>query len=58
MIWFFQTMTEAYGPGQNSWLRDHPLDEARIDDLKHQFAADPQTFGKFKDTQQKDVAYW
>ena len=26
MVWFFQIMSETYGPGQNSWLRDHPLD--------------------------------
>ncbi len=40
------------------WLRDHPLDKQRIEDLEHEFAADPSVFGKFKDTQQKDVAYW
>ncbi|MDB5028132.1 MAG: hypothetical protein JWO66_1821, partial [Candidatus Eremiobacteraeota bacterium] len=58
MVWFFQLMTEAYGPGQNFWLRDHPIDEARIDDLRNQFKAHPDVFGKYKDTQQKDVAYW
>ncbi|HEV3086843.1 MAG TPA: M48 family metalloprotease [Candidatus Elarobacter sp.] len=58
MIWFFQIMTETYGPGQNSWLRDHPLDEARISDLARQFRENPAVFGKWKDTQQKDVAYW
>jgi predicted Zn-dependent protease len=58
MVWFFQTMTETYGAGQNSWMRSHPLDEARITDLQNQFNADPATFGKWKDTKQKDVAYW
>ncbi len=58
MIWFFQTMTEAYGPGTSNWLRDHPVDSARISDLEHEFAENPAVFGKFKDTQQKDVAYW
>ena len=58
MVWFFQIMTESYGPGQNFWLRDHPLDQVRIADLANEFRADPATFGKYKDTQQKDVAYW
>jgi beta-barrel assembly-enhancing protease len=58
MIWFFQIMSETYGPGQASWLRDHPLDELRIADLEHEFRANPDMFGKFKNTQQKDVAYW
>jgi beta-barrel assembly-enhancing protease len=58
MIWFFQIMSETYGPGQASWLRDHPLDDARISDLEHEFRANPDVFGKWKNTQQKDVAYW
>jgi predicted Zn-dependent protease len=58
MVWFFQIMTEEYGPGQNFWLRDHPIDEARITDLEHQFKSNPEVYGKYKDTQQKDVAYW
>ncbi|HEY0614797.1 MAG TPA: M48 family metalloprotease [Candidatus Elarobacter sp.] len=58
MVWFFQTMTEAYGPGQNFWLRDHPIDAARIQDLENQFKANPAVFGKWKDTGQKDVSYW
>jgi beta-barrel assembly-enhancing protease len=58
MVWFFELMTEEYGPGQNYWLRDHPVDAARIADLEHQFRSDPATFGKWKDTQQKDVTYW
>src|SRR5579871_4434418 len=58
MIWFFQKMSATYGKGQANWLRDHPLDVQRIDDLKHLFASDPATFGKFTDTQQMDVAYW
>ncbi|MBV9440773.1 MAG: M48 family metalloprotease [Candidatus Eremiobacteraeota bacterium] len=58
MVWFFEIMTETYGAGENSWLRDHPLDQARIDDLKNQFAANPDIFGKYKNTGQKDVVYW
>jgi predicted Zn-dependent protease len=58
LIWFFQIMTETYGPGQNFWLRDHPIDDARISDLEHQFKANPDVFGKYKNTLQKDVAYW
>jgi beta-barrel assembly-enhancing protease len=58
MVWFFQIMTETYGPGQNYWLRDHPIDEARISDLQHEFRSAPDVFGKWKDTGQKDVAYW
>jgi predicted Zn-dependent protease len=58
MIWFFQIMTATYGPGQNTWLRDHPLDAQRIEDLEHEFRSDPATFGKYTDTKQKDVAYW
>jgi predicted Zn-dependent protease len=58
MVWFFQTMTETYGPGQNFWLRSHPLDNQRIVDLENQFKANPAVFGKYTDTKQKDVAYW
>jgi predicted Zn-dependent protease len=58
MLWFFQTMTATYGPGQPGYLRSHPLDAQRIDDLKHLFATDTATFGRFKDTQQRDAAYW
>ena len=58
MVWFFQTMSETYGKGQSSWLRSHPLDELRITDLEHQFAANPEIYGKWKDTKQRDVAYW
>jgi predicted Zn-dependent protease len=58
MVWFFQTMTATYGAGQASYLRDHPLDAARIDDLMKMITTNPQIFGKFKDTQQRDVAYW
>jgi beta-barrel assembly-enhancing protease len=58
MVWFFQIMTESYGPGQNSWLRDHPLDQARIDDLQNQFRGNPDVFGKYKDTKAKDSVYW
>jgi beta-barrel assembly-enhancing protease len=58
MIWFFQTMTDTYGPGQNFWLRSHPLDNQRIVDLENQFKANPAVFGKYTDTKKKDVAYW
>jgi beta-barrel assembly-enhancing protease len=58
MVWFFQIMTETYGKGQNSWLRSHPLDDLRITDLETQFRTNPDVFGKYKDTKQKDVAYW
>jgi predicted Zn-dependent protease len=58
LVWFFQTMTATYGAGQATWMRDHPLDQQRIDDLEHLFASDPAVFGRYKDTQQRDVAYW
>jgi predicted Zn-dependent protease len=58
MIWFFQTMSATYGPGQAAWSRSHPLDQQRIDDLRNEMVSNPQVFGKFKDTQQRDVAYW
>jgi predicted Zn-dependent protease len=58
MIWFFQTMSTTYGPGQAAWSRSHPLDQQRIDDLRNEMLSDPAVFGKFKDTQQRDVAYW
>ncbi len=58
MIWFFETMTETYGPGQNHWLIDHPVDANRISDLQRLFRENPQTFAKYTDTKQKDVAYW
>jgi predicted Zn-dependent protease len=58
MVWFFQIMTAEYGPGQNFWMRDHPLDQQRIDDLQNEFRDNPDVFGKFKDTGGKDLAYW
>ena len=58
MVWFFQIMSATYGPGENNWLRDHPLDAQRITDLENEFHNDPATFGAWKNTQQKDVAYW
>ncbi|HEY4442191.1 MAG TPA: M48 family metalloprotease [Candidatus Elarobacter sp.] len=58
MVWFFQIMSETYGPGQATWLRDHPLDEQRIADLENQFHTNPDVFGKFKDTKRKDDVYW
>jgi len=58
LIWFFQTMKEKYGDKGAFWERDHPFDDARITDLQHLFAANPQTFGKFQDTKGKDEVYW
>jgi predicted Zn-dependent protease len=58
LIWFFQTMKEKYGDKGAFWERDHPFDDARISDLEHLFAADPQVFGKFSDTKGKDEVYW
>ena len=58
LIWFFEKMTATYGAGKAGFLVDHPLDRQRIDDLRHLFATDVATFGKYKDTQQRDVAYW
>ncbi len=58
MIWFFQTMSATYGKGQAAWSRSHPLDQQRIDDLRNLLTANPQIFAKFKDTQQREVAYW
>ena len=58
MIWFFQTMTQTYGAGKADWARSHPLDQQRIDDLHNEIAGNPAVFGKFTDTQQREVAYW
>jgi predicted Zn-dependent protease len=58
MVWFFELMTATYGKGEAFWLRDHPLDQQRIDDLVTEFHNDPGTFGKYQDTQQRDVVYW
>ena len=58
MIWFFEKMTKMFGPGQNYWLRNHPLDATRIAGLKQHFAENPAVFGKFKDTQALDEVYW
>lgn len=58
MVWFFQVMSETYGAGQASWLRSHPLDQQRIDNLVNEFHTSPELFGNYKDTRQKDVAYW
>jgi predicted Zn-dependent protease len=58
LIWFFQTMTATYGKGQATYLQDHPLDDERIRDLQKELTDNPAIFGKFKDTQQRDVAYW
>jgi predicted Zn-dependent protease len=58
LIWFFQIMTATYGPGQKNWLMDHPVDAARIDDLRNLITGNPQTFGMWKDTEQGDQVYW
>jgi predicted Zn-dependent protease len=58
MIWFFEILKEKYGDKGAFWQRDHPFDDARITDLRHLFAADPQVFGKFTDTEAKDKVYW
>jgi len=58
MIWFFQTMTATYGDKGAFWQRSHPFDQARITDLESLFVRYPDVFGKFKDTKQRDVAYW
>jgi beta-barrel assembly-enhancing protease len=58
MIWFFEKMTRTFGPGQASWLQNHPLDSTRIAGLKEHFLQNPQLFGKFKDTEAIDEVYW
>lgn len=58
MIWFFEKMTREFGPGQNYWLRNHPLDATRIAGLKEHFKQNPQLFAKFKDTEAIDEVYW
>ncbi|MGH7707958.1 MAG: M48 family metalloprotease [Vulcanimicrobiaceae bacterium] len=58
MIWFFQKLNKLYGDRGALWLQDHPFNRDRIADLKRLFASDPKTFGKYKDTEAVDVAYW
>jgi predicted Zn-dependent protease len=58
MIWFFETMKKAYGDKGAYWQRSHPFDDARISDLRHVFAANPQVFGKYQDTKRRDEGYW
>lgn len=58
MIWFFEKMTKEYGPGQNYWLMNHPLDSTRITGLKEHFKQNPQLFAKFKDTEAINEVYW
>ena len=57
MVWFFQTMNEMYGPGQDCWLLSPRSTQARITDLQHHFS-EPPRFGKYKDTKQKEAVYW
>ncbi|MBV8423708.1 MAG: M48 family metalloprotease [Candidatus Eremiobacteraeota bacterium] len=58
MIWFFKKMTREFGPGQNFWLRNHPLDSTRIAGLEEHFKQNPAVFSKFKDTEAIDEVYW
>ena len=58
MIWFFEKLKTRFGDKGAFWERNHPFDDARIADLRHLFASEPQTFGKFRDTEALDVAYW
>ncbi len=58
MVWFFQTMVAEYGPGENSWLLDHPIFDSRIADLERVIRDDPKTFGKWDDTKKREIAYW
>lgn len=47
MVWLFEQFEKADTGGQMEMLSDHPTDSHRIDDLKREFAADPQLFGRF-----------
>jgi beta-barrel assembly-enhancing protease len=58
MVWFFEKMSRQFGPGQTSWLQNHPLDATRIAGLKEHFKQNPELFGKFKDTEAIDEIYW
>jgi beta-barrel assembly-enhancing protease len=48
LVWLFQNFEKADTHGSMEMLSDHPNDQHRIDDLKREFAADPATFGKFR----------
>jgi predicted Zn-dependent protease len=58
MVWFFDIMAATYGPGQKNWLNDHPMDAERMTDLHNLLANNPDIFGSWKDTSQKDAIYW
>jgi predicted Zn-dependent protease len=58
LIWFFQIMTATYGAGQKNWLMDHPVDSARIEDLRNLLTGNPKIFSMWKDTEQGDQVYW
>ncbi len=47
MVWLFQQFEKADTGGGMEMLSDHPTDQHRIDDLKREFASDPQLFGRF-----------
>lgn len=48
MIWLFQNFEKADTGGSMEALADHPTDQHRIDDLRREFAADPATFGRYR----------
>ncbi|MEO6990261.1 MAG: M48 family metalloprotease [Candidatus Baltobacteraceae bacterium] len=58
MIWFFEVMEKTYGSHGAYWEQNHPFDSQRITDLEHLFAANPQVFGKFKNTEGREATYW
>ena len=58
MVWFFEIMEKTYGDKGAFWERSHPFDSARIADLEHLFASDPQTFGSFQNTKAVEDIYW
>lgn len=47
MVWLFQNFEKASAGGNMEFLSDHPTDDHRIADLRSEFAANPQTFGRF-----------
>ena len=47
LVWLFQQFEKSDTGGAMEALSDHPTDQHRIEDLKHEFAADPALFGKF-----------
>ncbi len=47
MVWLFQNFEKASAGGNMEFLSDHPTDDHRIEDLRSEFAANPQIFGRF-----------